>query len=304
MLILPKPAKNEFALGFIGRLCHLNSARSHFELMRSLVVHYGLRSEQGAYLHALSLIAGTGLQDFVSTHTIAPAMLINWNAFAGRLNGKGHGRIGDDRNPLKLARNRAYFCPRCLEQQCHAIGFPFWHRAHQLPGVYWCPWHRTALLACSDLAMQKTVPSPSFAEPECVPVAETDFLNPVLEHFTNIMMGLLAHPGSHSKDTLTISLRIRAVELGLNVGEQSNSGRRLSDLAGATCPAWWLEDTFGWRRNMEGGYFKPIDDVLFAEPTSARAYVLAIALLFDPDEWQSLRIENWKMDCLQHCINT
>lgn len=291
--ILPKPAKDEFALGLIGRHCHINSVNSFVGIMRRLVAHFGLKSEQGAYLEALALSAGMGLQDFVFAHTIAPAMLTDWNVAAGRLGGHGHCQLGDERNPLKLARKYAYFCPRCLEQQRHDLGFPFWHRAHQIPGIYWCPWHWTALLGSNGRVMESAVPSLSFAEPGCITATEKDILNPTLHLFGNIMMGCLAHPRRHSRTQLAARLRIRAIERGLNVDEESSPGRHLSDLAGETCPVWWLEDVFGWRSKEAGCHFKPIDGVLFAEPTTARSYVLAIVLLFAPNEWQSLGIEIW-----------
>lgn len=298
-LILPKPLKDEFALGLIGRLCHINSINSFVGIMRNLLAHFGLKSEQGAYLEALALSAGMGLQDFVLAHTIAPAMLTQWNVVAGRLGGNGRFQLGDERNPLKLARKRAYFCPRCLEQQRHDLGFSFWHRAHQLPGIYWCPWHWTALLGANGGVMQSALPSLSYAEPGCVTAAEKDILNPTLYLFSNIMMDCLARPRRHSRSQLVARLRIRAIERGLNVDEKSSPGRRLSDLAGTTCPAWWLEDVFGWRSKEADCHFKPIDGALLAEPMDsmgARAYVLAIALLFAPNEWKNLGIEVWTRD--------
>ena len=291
MLILPKPTKDEFALGFIGRLCHVNLVSSYFDMMRSLLAHYGLISEAGAYLKALALLSEKDLQDFVAAHSIAPAMLTNWNVFAGRLGGKVHRKIGDERNPLKLARKQAYLCPKCIEQQRHDLGFSFWHRVHQLPGIYWCPWHQTTLLGCDGLLMQRALPSVEAALPEREPAPAEDFGNRILHNFSEVMMSFLAYSGRHAKSGFSAHLRSRAVELGLSVDKQTSAGRHLSDLASETCPAWWLDNVFGWRGKEMGRYFQPIDGALSAGLVGARAFALAIALLFAPDEWQGLGIK-------------
>nr|WP_233281263.1 TnsD family Tn7-like transposition protein [Paenibacillus algicola] len=41
--------------------------------------------------------------------------------------------------------NRLWFCPSCYEQDIQRYGEPYWHRIHQLPGVYLCPHHRRVL---------------------------------------------------------------------------------------------------------------------------------------------------------------
>lgn len=291
MLILPKPVKDEFALGFIGRLCHINLVSSYFEMMRSLLVHYGLKSKAGAHLQALALLSGKSLQDFVSAHTIAPAAQTNWGVRAGRLGGKVRRSIGDERNPLKLTRQQAYLCPECIERQRLDLGFPFWHRAHQLPGIYWCPWHRSPLLGCDSLLIQRALPSIEVAQPERAPASAEDAENLTLQCFSDIMMGFLAYPERHRKTEFADRLRSKAVAIGLSVVEEPFGGRHLSDLACEKLPAWWLDAVIGMRGKSSGSHFKPIDGVLSAEPVGARTYALATALLFGPDEWQSLGIK-------------
>ncbi|MGQ7906769.1 TniQ family protein [Burkholderia sp. BC1] len=37
------------------------------------------------------------------------------------------------------------FCPLCIAYDYRTYGEPFWHRAHQLPNILWCPQHRIQL---------------------------------------------------------------------------------------------------------------------------------------------------------------
>ena len=41
--------------------------------------------------------------------------------------------------------DRLWFCPSCYEQDIQRYGEPYWHRVHQLPGVYLCPQHQRVL---------------------------------------------------------------------------------------------------------------------------------------------------------------
>lgn len=41
--------------------------------------------------------------------------------------------------------DRLWYCPSCYEQDIQRYGEPYWHRVHQLPGVYLCPHHRRVL---------------------------------------------------------------------------------------------------------------------------------------------------------------
>ncbi|MED4912117.1 TnsD family Tn7-like transposition protein [Brevibacillus centrosporus] len=41
--------------------------------------------------------------------------------------------------------NRLRFCPSCYEQDIQRYGEPYWHRIHQLPGVYLCHVHQRVL---------------------------------------------------------------------------------------------------------------------------------------------------------------
>lgn len=53
------------------------------------------------------------------------------------------GRIGFSRTKRELRWPR--YCPKCLTQDLEEVGEPYWHRAHQLPNVYFCHRHHCAL---------------------------------------------------------------------------------------------------------------------------------------------------------------
>jgi hypothetical protein len=289
-LILPTPAPGEFALGYTGRLRQANLKSTHFETMRSLLVQLGMSSERGAYFKALTLVFGLTAKEAADRHTILPVVLMDWRRLRGSYSQTGKLRRSEA-NPLVLVRSRAYFCPDCMAEQRKTVGFPYWHRAHQLPGVYWCPWHRTALLSCRGQAMQEALPLLGQAELYEKLSSVAQARNQTLQNFTDVMMAFLQRTKTLAIDELTDRLRNRAAELGLRLDETGNARLRLSDLAADECPRWWLEEVFGRRENYSAHWFPQIDGVLSAETPHAKAYALAVALLFAPREWGQLGLE-------------
>lgn len=43
------------------------------------------------------------------------------------------------------------FCPKCVHEDAKVYGEPYWHRIHQIFGVYVCPSHQTVLMEVNDL---------------------------------------------------------------------------------------------------------------------------------------------------------
>ncbi|HEJ2566226.1 TPA: TniQ family protein [Pseudomonas aeruginosa] len=47
------------------------------------------------------------------------------------------------------------FCSQCVEADLSMYGQPYWHRIHQLPGVWICPWHKNFLKYVDDAWLAK-----------------------------------------------------------------------------------------------------------------------------------------------------
>lgn len=287
MLILPKPAKDEFALGYIGRLCHINLIQSKFEMMRAVLHHLGAHSQSGAYIMALAKVSDLPVVDFLHLHTLLAVITPKsreWKTTWG-ITGGWHRGIGADNNPLRLSRKLAYFCPDCLDQQRQNFGFPYWSRVHQMPGIYWCPWHNKELLCSNGLAMPRQLPSIHNAIPPSLGNSKVVQL-PILHRYGEIMMEFLMNPRRHPLAELAPRLRAKAMSVGFVAGQPSSESRYLSDSVFESFPEWWLKMEF-WMVKTKGFYFPPIDDVLIGKGSDCRAYALAIAILFDADQWQA-----------------
>jgi len=297
MLILPKPVEDEFVPGYIGRLTHVNLSSSCFETMCSLVNHFNLDQDytplRGQYyqaeshLNALALASGKSVGEIIRYHTnfdaegLTPDVVVRWLHCLMRRR-KGSKQYSESKRP--------YLCRECIQQQVRDVGFSFWHRQHQLDGLYWCPVHRTALLAADDWLTKDAFVPVATAASVRTPATAKDFdTYPVLQSFCEIMMGFLRHPLWMSVARIEDYLRRRAAARGLSLGggvaRVPSDSLILDDLAFRECPIWWLDEVFGLRNATAGKGRIALNSVFsgggFAPPVS---YALAMALLLSPRE--------------------
>jgi hypothetical protein len=280
MLILPKPAKDEFALGYIGRLCHINFKKSSFEMMRALVTEYGLKSRKGAYINALALTSGMDARQFVQLHTLHPIVMQGRDVMDGRAGGMTRREYGDERNPLKLSQKHAHFCLDCVEEQRQEFGYSYWNRIHQLPGIYWCPWHQRELLSSSSSCISTMLPSNQMASlhPRLGYEGQGQF---IVHRYGETMMGFMRSEKRTTLAELATHLREKAEVVGLSVDKKSAESSYLSDLVFQRFPSWWLKLEYGTAQKKIGQYFAPIDGALVGEAVGSRGYALAVSLLCD-----------------------
>lgn len=187
-----------------------------------------------------------------------------------------------------------HFCELCREEQIRAYGFPFWHRAHQLPGMYWCPWHKRLLLRQDNTATQNHLPSTETAVPALPPERAMSIQSrPALGYFIDAVVD--GYSSSHRKAQLERldALRRRATELDVDAhprpNQRSSSKARLGELALGMLPTWWLEDVYECTHKTLGKYISRLDHFITQDGTG-RIHLncaMAEALLTNQDEMLS-----------------
>ncbi|MFM0356535.1 TniQ family protein [Paraburkholderia nemoris] len=297
MLIRPKPFVNEFILGYIGRLTHVNLKNTCAETMRNLVSHFELDQEEVTsrehyyqaerYLRALALTSGRTLDEFIFYHSNLPARGLGRESAAAWLNWQM-------RRKWELGfsgRKPPYLCPECISQQVCDVGISFWHRYHQLDGIYWCPKHKIALLAIDDwFTRPALVPTTAFASLRTATKADDYDNYPVLQIFSEIMVGFLERSLYWSLDRIQECLRRQAISKGLlvengDVPRVPDDSQFLVDLALSKFPAWWLNEVFDLRSATPSKGRSALNRVFSAEGrTSSASYALALSLLLSAHE--------------------
>lgn len=285
MYLLPSPAEDEFSLGYLGRLSHLNLANSADAFARDLTKFFGFESDAGVRLKVLARAASLSCADFLHAHTIAPAIVCGKGVARGLVGGLLSYPCPDQRNPLQLPEASAYFCEACLAEQLVKSGFGYWHRVHQLPGVYWCPWHKSPLVQCEGRYVHEKLPSWAFVVRDDTPPVRNSIDNPILNRYNDVIMGFLRGQGVIDEMELLFLLTAVAKRKGINTSMWASTEPFLSDIVFDIVPHWWLQDIVDVSQKVTGQFFADIDDAVCAARVGTRVYALATAILLEGEAY-------------------
>lgn len=285
MPILPVPAEDEFAPGYLGRLAHLNLAASSDKILKVLLASYGFGGG-GGRLKTLAKAAGMTSTEFLRAHTLAPGIVCGADVIGGVIGGwQWMPGFPDQRNPLKLMRRYAYFCEICLSEQRKKLGFGFWHRVHQLPGVYWCPWHKSPLLRCEGRLITGRLPSCSLPLEGLPAPAYCAIDHPVLNRYNDVIVDFLRSPRAIVEVELLFLLAKAAKKRGINTTMWASDEPFLSDIVFDCVPHWWLEDVLDISSKKSGHFCMEIDDAVVVSRVGTRVFALATAIILGDDTY-------------------
>lgn len=191
MLILPKPAQGELAHGYWGRLSHINLFSSPEKAIRAFAKELGIEKHVSQKAFALAAAAGVTNREFIRQHTLLPYLLApSYQAPEECIGYKRGARRGSAEPILQLAREEAYSCSECSRLQEQSLGYTFWLREHQIPGILWCPFHEIRLQAVSSHRLYEAVARTSCSEKLISDIGSTREQQ-TLRRFADISTGFL-----------------------------------------------------------------------------------------------------------------
>lgn len=152
-LHIPELMPDEFILGYLGRIAAVNGIRKELDTRSALRQSFKQQNRQdsdGTLIEHLAQASGVNTYHFACHHTLIPL----FRAVASHLHDHLHGEPGDSgllaANAPRLMRNDIQLCHDCVREDIDYLGFSFWRRSHQLPGIDWCQKHFTALQSIVD----------------------------------------------------------------------------------------------------------------------------------------------------------
>jgi hypothetical protein len=160
-----------------------------------------------------------------------------------------------------------------------------------LDGLYWCPFHKSVLLAFDDwFAKDALIPLAAIASARTPATADEFDKYPVLRSFSEVMIRFLQYPLWRSVPRIEACLQRLAIAQGLctqdgDVPRVPVDSPFLSDLAFNECPAWWLNDVFGLQRGTACKGRSALNSVFSGSGHAPSvSYALALSLLLSPRE--------------------
>lgn len=280
-LTLPFP--DEFALGYAGRLRILNQAKSAQQFGYRLRDHFvAPDGTKPSLADALILASGQTRSDFLRHHSLIGYHLAVTNKA---------------RNPcssylsrpdliaafgFRLIQNEARFCSKCLKEDRQTHGIAYWHRSHQLAGIYWCHLHGDALRFSPGYKQDFWKYPETFADvpPSWLTDEVPDMVqSESLKKYYYILDGILE--ADHMFSVTLAKQRIRSLlaDRGIRthlIGTDPTLGQVVQEAT----PKYWFFIEYAWKIPQEFRHCSSSNalDLIFQGSSATKSYAIALAV--------------------------
>ena len=290
MLVRPAPFPQEADLGYLGRVMRLNgitSKKAAVTLMSIWAGVAGKTKQEISCLELLSKMAGMELPFFAQQHTTLPLR---------RAITSYHPELphGSKKMPsmlwttgMRLSRDEAYFCPKCVQEDLDFHGQSFWRRRLHIPGLLWCQQHSVPLRYVAKGKLAFLSPPSSFIE-QSISVdedwAEEAIQNRHIRKYVEICTGLMDWDAPLDVIKVAAILKEKASGLGFQTCNGAVNRPLLSDAVVTAFGRRWLATVLAKLADKEAGVLlSQMDGVLYlnTSASSVNAYALACAILYE-----------------------
>jgi len=291
MLIKPKIISNEIDRGYLGRFMRLNGRTDTKEFLRSAsdLLFPANKNKNKLPIEILSNATDLPLKKLICLHTTLPfrRAITGYSPEISHGSQKNHSMLR--LSSMRSARPGAYFCKDCVEEERGNIGFSYWHRDQQIPGLLWCPKHQTSLDFLEDENSYLFSPATSTESQRVINQSKITKLqsSESITRFIGISQALMERKSPLDSRHVSYALKQRAIQLKLrNYGGKRNS-LLLSDLVLKSFNKEWLIKTFPVMVDkIKGTAMSQLDGIFYGKKVSppVTAFILAATVLYDSAE--------------------
>ncbi|AZN38003.1 TniQ family protein [Iodobacter ciconiae] len=298
-----QPLPDEFVGGHFGRLGRVNGYNSSLQLIRELdeCFRSGAKDwEPPSVDRLITTHLGMESEAYLQKHTMLP---FYWVTTFEREEPRKFESVAKSRQraALKHERDAAYFCDECVKSDKRDLGFSYWRRFHQLPGVDTCSIHRTAL---RYIHKQNAFDEPpqrwsAIAETVSKELAELQ-CHPVISRYTKISSRFL-NQQRQCRYVASAFHSASARQMGLKVVLRG-SATRISDRMQQELPSLWLSTHWPeLAKKQERVLFSALDGVIGSQVCTGLAHALTLALCHDDADYAVSKFFELPLD--QHKVS-
>lgn len=289
-LHIPELMPDEFILGYLGRIGTVNGIEGETAirlLLKEWYVQPPGRNSKATLLEQLAYASKIDPHQFACHHTLIPV----YRAVASHLHENKHGNPNDfgllSAHAPRLLRDDVQICSECVKEDLNYLGFSFWRRSHQLPGIDWCQKHAVGLHSLSAKSHFFKQPSYSinYAQ-EILDHQEEVESNAVIKRYEELLNNVLDFPRPIPPLAIANLLAEKALQLDLRVSLRGVK-EVFSDIALDSLPLSWIKKHFPTLLNKAPSQYLYEYDGVFSKGGKARnstSYILATAVLSGTSE--------------------
>lgn len=153
---------DEWLSGYVGRIAAMNNCFNQPQLAQKMRSHFGdherYRVAKTSFLALVAEALGLNLSSLVYDHTLF--RLLNAFPVDAPVNTDPGEPFSAKQGPFvtKGYRSQLWFCPKCVVDDRDRRLFSYWRRSHQIPGVFTCFKHKTALAGIAHKGLLNFTP--------------------------------------------------------------------------------------------------------------------------------------------------
>lgn len=270
---IPTLIPDELWSGYLGRFGIFNGVSSRIDSERMLHDYFQKSPTETSLISMLAQLYEFDIEYFVNNHTLIPITKYV------EVRRSADNEI-DDRSLRilggKTLKHWGCFCEECAKEDIKYLGFSFWRRSHQMPGVDWCLKHQTPL--CETLIKDNFYQQPAYhlTNNNFKKADISSIQNPSVLKYVQLIQNIfdLPKPIRH----LDVALERKLKTLKSQTPKNCNSGR-LSEIVLRDFPIDWLKKHFISLNNLfYGEYHHSLDEIdYYHHKNQPYPYLLLVA---------------------------
>ncbi len=276
MFHVVKPLPDEYFEGHYERIRTLNvlSRQTTTRLMMVKADEFtdgNWRRRKSVKISLIAAASEMDVSDYLMKHTTFPFQYcIRRESFADM-------EIADlAESGLARGGARCWFmCAECAlkDRSRKGNGYPYLRNLHQLPGLRWCPIHKTPLIGCNS--KMQPVPDPLQS------IYDRKRVTPFMERYSSIAIAMLRSEGnSFDPDRYRLELIQRAERMGIQTRRGSKALPLLSTAIASCADPDWICELFPGYSSRDAARPFSVDTALCRHYHSSEALAITLAYLY------------------------
>lgn len=294
-MLVPKINPDEFGPGYLIRLGLVNGLDNQKNVLKRILHHYPNITEYRALPpYLLSVVLGMSTEEYCQEHSLLPIHRSISNIGLDLSHGSIQDVYGLQRYGHFAQIKNFKICKSCINEDLDYLGYSYYRRSHQIPGVRCCSKHGP------KSGQLYSVPLEGFCNPDQNDIAELTPLeqydNQYISRILTIMDGLCEFKEPTNPISLVPIMQSKAKELGLKWCDKGRS-ELFSDRVVQNLPIEWLDDLgINLDSKIRGKRSGKIDGALSPQKSSFHAlvYIVAMGMLFEDTDQVLTLIRNVK----------
>lgn len=275
------PQTDELLQGWLGRMHAINCLPPNSDLdhlIGQMAKLLNPEIDDRNFIECTAVVVGMSQDELLRHHTLAPFFKALVGLKPSKLGNKSlrHREAYEKQAPFKLGGKYLRCCKDCADEDFANLGYSYWRRAHQLPGILWCHEHGSQLSIHPKGVSSKNPHQLAHNNTNSQILSLSQPQIKILKNYAQIACTILNHELAIDSTVASIALGNQAKGNNFRIskpGKRPTPSSRLIECL----PHWWLLEAYPRANLKPDSYIWVIDGA--CTPKAGRYTVTTLCLL-------------------------